>query len=172
MWGVLFLFFTFRVQGLDLLPDFVGYVLFLIGLSALASEHESFRIAQLLCIPLLILSLFEVYQPPYPQPTGHSGLGTAIGIIDWILSFLLIYHICKGIQDLANDQGLYSLADTAQSRWRMFVVYQVLVAFMMLLGATGFASPVLFLLFIIVIVFGIVLLVLFMQLMSRCAEEL
>jgi hypothetical protein len=54
----------------------------------------------------------------------------------------------------------------------MFVVYQLLVAFLRLLGASGFASPVLFLLFFVGVVGGIVLLVLFMQLMSRCAEEL
>ena len=61
-WGFLFVMLNFRIQGFDILPDIVGYIFFAFGFAALASNSEHFKKASRLNIPMIILSIFSIYE--------------------------------------------------------------------------------------------------------------
>lgn len=57
-WGLLFVVLDIRISSVDLfLPDFVGYILIVSGLSRLAPYHQWFRTARILAIVLIFVSL-------------------------------------------------------------------------------------------------------------------
>lgn len=57
-WGLLFVVLDIRISSVDLvLPDFVGYILIVSGLSRLAPHHQWFRTARILAIILIFVSL-------------------------------------------------------------------------------------------------------------------
>ena len=41
--GYLFLFFNFEINGIDLLPGFIGYIFIFVGLGKLANESIYFQ---------------------------------------------------------------------------------------------------------------------------------
>ncbi|MDF2673496.1 MAG: hypothetical protein K0R09_1761, partial [Clostridiales bacterium] len=63
-WGFLFIMIDFKLQGVDVLPDIVGYILFVIGFGMLASCSEYFSKAKSFDTPMIIISLFSIYERP------------------------------------------------------------------------------------------------------------
>jgi len=57
-WGFLFILIDFRINGFDILPDIIGYILFAFAFSALASGSSHFVLAGRYNIPMIILSTF------------------------------------------------------------------------------------------------------------------
>ena len=57
-WGLLFVVLDIRINSVDLiLPDFVGYILIVSGLSQLVPHDKSFRTARLVAVVLIFVSL-------------------------------------------------------------------------------------------------------------------
>ena len=62
-WGLLFVVFDIRISSVDLiLPDFVGYIFIVSGLSFLVPHHQWFRTARLLAIIMIFVSLATVVE--------------------------------------------------------------------------------------------------------------
>lgn len=61
--GLLFVLLDIRIWGVDLiLPDFLGYILVMLGLGKLSSEHSSFRAAWCLAVAMAVLSLAGLFR--------------------------------------------------------------------------------------------------------------
>ena len=57
-WGLLFVALDIRINSIDLLlPDFVGYILIVKGLTLLSTEHHYFQKARLAAVVMIFLSL-------------------------------------------------------------------------------------------------------------------
>ena len=57
-WGLLFVVLDIRINSIDLiLPDFIGYILIVRGLSLLAPEHQWFQRARLFAIIMVFVSI-------------------------------------------------------------------------------------------------------------------
>jgi hypothetical protein len=70
-WGLLLVVIDVRINSIDLLPDFVGYILIVIGLGLLAPHHKWFRWARVIAIIMICLSLtdfVEVRLDPQQAP--------------------------------------------------------------------------------------------------------
>lgn len=96
--------------GIDVLPDLLGYILFLLGLRNLRPYSKNFTFAWWLTIPLIaiggvifgseLLALFGLWQ------SSISHLLTYVKFIHYpVLIFFHIY-LCLGIKDLASEVGL------------------------------------------------------------------
>jgi len=172
-WGFLFIMLDFRIQGFDILPDIVGYIFFALGFSILAANSEYFSKASKLNIPMIILSVFTIYEKP-TQGSGininfsNSGtLGTLIGIISLILELLIIYYLFIGIKEMSENvhRDIYEEADR---RWRQYLMLQIAV----MLGFIIVFIPLLNFLYIIgVLVASIILMSVIMGFMKRCGEK-
>lgn len=172
-WGFLFMF-DFRIQGLDILPNIVGYLLMYSGLANLSSYSSEFAAAKKYSVPLAVLSLFSLYQ--IQKPLGQLSfdpltLGlTIIGLVTAVLDLLLVYHLCLGIVEMAKNQANDELQDLAERRWKYYLFYKVIFA---LWFPLGLVAPFLLAIgFIPLFILSIAVLVLMMALMKKSQNAL
>jgi hypothetical protein len=169
-WGFLFIF-DFRFNGLDILPDFVGYWLFLAGLKQVAEQSSHFLQAKTYVWPLLFISILDLY-----QIQGNAGfepvsvLSMLIGLVLLVLDLLVVYHMCQGIIERSKAFGDQGLEYTAEKRWKYYLVLK---------GAFFIMFPLIFLLgeaalifFIPYIIISIVVIILMMGLMKQAEASL
>ena len=170
-WGILFLF-DFRINGFDILPDFVGYLLIFHGLGLLLSRKDHFLVARNYTLPLIVLSFFSIYevQRPLNQMDPFTLLAMLIGLAAMVLNLLVIYHICMGIAELAEEAEKEILKDNANNRWRYFLYFQVFLISSMLIGML--IPPILVVVFVPLFIGTIVVTVLLMGLMKQAEQEL
>ncbi len=166
-WGLLF-FFNFRIQGFDLLPNFVGYLFFYAGLQDLINKESYFATAKKFTIPLAVLSFFQFYQPqnhPGILFQSFNGFGILISIAVTILDLLMMYYVTTGIAELAHNHGQYGLAQTAKKRWQLYAFTLFAGIFTMLF--TLIVPPLAIVLIIGLFILTIVVLILMMLLMKE-----
>lgn len=166
--------FDFRIQGLDILPNFIGYLFMRSGLRNLSSYSSEFGNASKYSIPLVILSLFSLYQ--IQTPVGYVTINPiflglfAVGMITTVLDLLLVYHLCLGIIDLAKEQFNNTLQELANNRWKYYLICKVIFTIWFPLGVV--APFLLAIGFIPMFIMSIVVLGLMMALMKKAQGSL
>ncbi|NLB43071.1 MAG: hypothetical protein GX815_12630, partial [Clostridiales bacterium] len=106
--GFLFVMIDFRVNGFDILPDIVGYIFFVVGLSSLLNMSEHFSKARIFHVIMLIISIFSIYERPAQDGVYISTdflPGLLIGIAILIIELFAFYHLFMGIKQWANEGG-------------------------------------------------------------------
>jgi hypothetical protein len=61
-WGLLFVVIDVRIDSIDVLPDFVGYILIVIGLGLLVPHHKWFRWARVIAMIMICFSLTSLVE--------------------------------------------------------------------------------------------------------------
>lgn len=169
-WGLFLVFLDFRINGLDLLPDFAGYILIAIGFNELTNYHSNFETARIFSIVLIVLSLFTLIK--FDQGPGFhfnpilSLIQTAYMIID----LLMIWFMCNGIAALATAKNNPSLVETAIFRRNLY--FGLALAGMLVVVIAAISPPTGLILIIPFIIFLIVMLVLMLNLVWRASREL
>lgn len=129
-WGFLFMF-DIRIQGVDLLPNFIGYMFMYSGLGNLSFYNPEFAIARKFSVPLIILSLLSLYQVQKPLSQMSmdplSLVFFILSLVSTVLDLLLVYHLCRGIIILAEERSHDSLEELAQRRWRFYFLFKVIL---------------------------------------------
>jgi uncharacterized membrane protein HdeD (DUF308 family) len=196
-WGFLFVMIDFRLNGFDILPDIIGYVFFVVGLSSLADKGEHFSKAKIFHIIMMVVSIFSIYERPAQEGVYSSDFwyGLLVGIAILIIGLFAFYHLFMGIKEWAdggyssyqgldrweneggainpgdnqraNESRAPHLAAEAEHRWKQYLYLQ-LAAF----GAFVLliAPPLVFFYIIVLLVVSIVLTIKFMGFMTRCGE--
>lgn len=169
----------FRIQGLDILPDTVGYVLFALAFHVLASNSEHFAKAFKLNIPMIILSIFSIYEERIQSSSissmeisinfGRFGiLGVLISLASMILGLMIVYHLFMGIKDMSSNVH-WDLYEEADKRWNQYLMLQIAV----LLGFIVIFIPLLNFVYVIgVFASSITLMFIILGFMKRCGEKL
>jgi len=159
----------FRLNGFDILPDFVGYLLFYIGLSKMLSANSNFGKAKNVSLLMVFLSLPSLLQMElYPANVGWGFGMILFSIIVVILDLYIVFHICRGIEELASQRSVHDLAAQARSRWTLYFILNVLVLMLMVFA---FAN-ILAILVIPLFIFSIIVLILLMGLMKAAEARL
>lgn len=169
-WGFLFMF-DFRLQGFDVLPDIIGYILFYVGLYELARKNKHFTAARQYAIPLIPLSLFDLYQVQRPgfNIDFLSGIFFVIWVVITVLNLLMVYNICTGVAEMARSQGKIKLREDALTRWKYYLWANILFMFSFVAIAI---PPLAAIIVLLLLVAFIVVLVLMMMLIKQAGEEL
>lgn len=172
-WGFLFIMIDFRIQGVDILPDIIGYILFAVGFGILALHSIHFSKARNLNIPMIILSIFSIYEVPAQNggvqfsPLGFFGI--LISIASLILNLLVIYNLFMGIKDMAEERGQMDLYTESNKMWNQYLMLQIAGIFMFVL----IFIPLLGLISIIaLLIASIILTVVIMGFIKRCGMYL
>lgn len=122
VWGFIFLF-DINIGGFDILPDFVGYIFFLVGLKELRKLNGHYEKANTLSIILLVISLvFLFFSRVY-----LGGLEIVLGIVVTIITVYHIYSICMGIEEEAMKHDKIELAEVARKRWNLYLIMNLVV---------------------------------------------
>lgn len=178
-WGFIFVLVDVRIQGFDVLPDIVGYILFAIGLGLLETENRAFAVAKVLSYPLILLSVFSIVQFQVPMnggfhvnTMGFGSLSLLHSVITTVLDLMMVYHICKGIGDMATHAGCADLAEKAHRRWIQYLCLDIFIFVALLLGFGAQAAGILIILVIVGFIYALVMAVLMPMLMAECRTRL
>ena len=168
LWGFIFLF-DLRIGGFDVLPDIIGYIFFYQGLSILEDKNEFFSNAKKFALPMIFISIFDIYQVSNPNEFSNNSLGILgiiLGLIVVVINLMMVYNICFGIASEARETNNFELESKANSAWKLYLISNILISFsIILLGILQF-------LFIIVLVVSIIAYIMMLRLMKAASNEL
>lgn len=172
-WGFFFIMFSFRIQGFDILPDIVGYIFFAFGFIKLATSSNYFNIAAKYNVPMMILSIFSIYQTPVQGGGIHLGplgiFSIPILIAAVVLNLLVVYNLFMGIKDMSEKRGQSDLATECNQRWNQYKLLQIAVLFSFILFFIPLLAGIyIVIMFVISIILGIVIL----GFLKRCMQSL
>lgn len=171
--GFLFIMIGFRIQGFDIFPDIVGYILFAFGFSNLGSSSNYFIKAARYNIPMIVLSIFSIYQPTVqgggiqPEPLGLVGI--LLSIASFILNLLVVYNLFKGINELEYSQGNTELALESDRKWSQYLMLQLAVLFSFIIIFIPFLA---ILYMIAMLIASIAVLIVIMGFIKRCMDSI
>jgi len=174
-WGFLLIMIDIRIQGVDILPDVIGYYFFYSGMMMLSGQSEHFRKGANYSIPMMVLSVLTLYERPVNStgmlaPTfSFSPLMFVVSLASLALGLLTAYHLFRGIQDLAAAHRLPGIEAEAGTRWTQYLLINLAIPVVMILVFVPFIFILAVLaLFIAVLIYTIKVL----QFMNLCADQL
>lgn len=176
-WGLIFMI-DFRLNGFDILPDFIGYMLFFIGLSKLQEKNDYFKKAKyysLLMIPISLMNFYDFeininMEALFKEPMAIALI--LLILLELVIRLLIIYNICSGIGYESELIENYSLTEIAEKRRN---IYLISVLFVNILPYFGFSleyEPFLIILFLVLAVISITSFFLILDLFNIASEEL
>jgi len=162
-WGFALIMVDIVINGFDLLPDIIGYILFVLALGELERRSECFDKARPLSIVLAVLSAFEI----------HRGLLVLIGPIKYLialaticLNLLVVYYIFMGMKEMCVMSGQRALAGESDQLWKYYMGLALAgLAVFLLSGIPFFAF-----IGIVLVVANIVLLVFILRFLNSCGS--
>ena len=151
-WGLLFTAINIRIQGVDIVPDPIGYIMVIIGLGKIQAYCSLFENAKKFAIILLVLSLINIYQAPVSESVdgafGESAssvlfsagifgevplLATAFMLLGFAASIFFAYYLCMGLKNLLESVGDQTLARISDERWKLLLASELGLMVSMLL---------------------------------------
>ena len=170
-WGLILVVLDLRLdESIDLLPDFLGFVLVTMGLGLLAPLSGRFRTARVLAAMLIVLSLADFATPTREEGAEWFDGWRALEIFVDVVDVAMVWLLCGGIASLARRRGLPDLRYRAQMRRGLYLGFQV-VSWVLLFALKDAPEPPVALVLGLV-VFAFVVMLLLMGLMLRAAREL
>jgi len=64
-WGFILIFLDFKINNFDILPDFLGLIIILIGIGKLTSLSDHFLKAKPFAVISLLISFLDLFQINY-----------------------------------------------------------------------------------------------------------
>ena len=123
-WGLLLVFFDIKIQGFDILLDPLGFLIVIVGLAQLAPRNQRFSRASTAAVVLLVLSILEALflsESLVQYVLGNYIGGFFIFVISTSANLLFLYYLCRGIEELSQEKGLYELAKKTRKRWSIYL---------------------------------------------------
>ena len=156
-----------RINGFDLIPDFIGYLIATLTLMRLRELDPSFGWAAAVTGVLTPVSLLSLDRPPGTySKTGSWGTDLAWYAADTIVGWL----ICSGILSAARRRGDLPLAATAANRRVLVVLSGLAIGLPFLLRNSSPGAVVAIL--IVVAIFVIVVFCLLIGLLRQAGRSL
>ncbi len=126
--GVLFILFDFNLSlgnfTVGFLPDFIGYLLALIGLRELATGNPPLKKCQVLASIFFFYSIFS-YISSFFGLFSNIFIAYLSGALDVILRLFFIYLLVQGFKQLETDYKIEFFTDTLHKYWALITAFQV-----------------------------------------------
>ena len=124
--GLLLVLLDFRIASIDILPDFVGYILVFRALGTLATQHPYFSKAKPFALVLIFVSLVTIIEQPKVNLLDYSLAAQQLGWLFvgqgiFILDLFFFFWLTQGIVKLASDRELEELREKASFRWKFYL---------------------------------------------------
>ena len=160
-WGLIFLFFDFKINEITLLPAFVGYLLIYFGMKEYHAKHDAVE-AYAKARPWVIAA--AVWSAVFWLPLLKAGWLSVIGTA---LQLAVTYFIMRGVEQMESVWELDLGASRLRSAWYVTLVC-LIVAWLANILAGGLAAGLAVVATIIWFVAALVYLVAF----CRCKKAL
>ncbi len=122
-WGLFFVFFHFRINGFDLLPDILGYLFVSYGLYTLADKNNHFKNALCCSIGLVILQATDFL---FLFFSSDVMIYLFLQIVAITVSIMMFYFMSKGFKELEIQNELHMKTDVFLKVWRIQSISQIL----------------------------------------------
>lgn len=176
--GLIFTAINIRIQGFDIFPDVIGYIMVIIGLGRIEKYSGCFSSAKIAAYLLTVLSLFNIYQAPVQNTAAAADMFTTtnsvnynagiFGSIPWLAALFMVAgtvanlyfacFMCRGMKNLLLRVGDDTLAGICDDRWKLILVAQIGVLASMLIAMIGIPfGTILAILFIILALIALIL---------------
>ncbi|TCT17088.1 hypothetical protein EDC18_101384 [Natranaerovirga pectinivora] len=138
-WAFLFIMLNFRIQGVSLIPDIVGYCLLAWGFKTLMTKSIHFKKGFNFTIPLIFLSIFTIYEPPATEQwivfNNALFLSALLTIVYVGLNLYVVYCMFYGIIDMAKGMEKNGISSGAQKLWEtyLFLKLAMLVIYVLMI---------------------------------------
>lgn len=136
-WGMMFIVFNINLGPINIMPNFIGYMLILSGLNILANQQSQFEKGKTPAFILILLSIMDIVNIEGADIL-NVGLSinnlaaifiTAIGVVENLICIYLIYILCKGIYLLSEERGIVELKESARVRFNYYLITAVILLF-------------------------------------------
>jgi len=119
----LLLQFNIVFRGIDVLPDVVGYYLIYKGLKILVTQNTYFQTANKLILPLMVLSVVNLYNFQY-HPDILLSISVGLDIVKTLvfaLNMVVVYNLYKGTIEVVTSNNDRFLARNLQQRLYLYL---------------------------------------------------
>lgn len=172
-WAFLLIMFDFRLMGFDILPDIIGYIFIVQGVSMLIEHNDFFMKAKTMGFFMILLSIISIYSPNNQgdgfTPSLYGNISIIVGIAALIIDLILMYNLFMGIKDLAMQYNETEISNESDNKWKQYRFLVIAGLFSYLLV---FFPPILLIYLVVMLIAMIVIMVRIMKFMKRSGEVL
>lgn len=129
-WGLVLVYCDFKINQVDLLPDFVGYLLVALGCSDLNRHIPRFSASYVAALALIVLSIVDMLIATEP----------AFALVCAVVNCVMIWSLFGGLADLAGQYARRDLIEKANFRRTFYVIFSAL-AWFATMDATRVQAP-------------------------------
>lgn len=120
--GWLLVFLNFTINGFDILPDFIGYLLIFAGVNKLAEKSPYFGEARIFALVMCMVSFSDLLHLETVTIESESLFMLLLMTASILMTFIpvyLMYLITRGVADLEWETGVCLGADTLMRIWKI-----------------------------------------------------
>lgn len=136
-WGMMFIVFNINLGSINIMPNFIGYMLILSALNILAKQHRIFDKGKTPAYILILLSIGDIvnieggdfFSGGLQINSLTSICLTVIGVVENLICIYLMYILCRGIYLLSEERGIVELKDSARVRFNYYLFTAVISLF-------------------------------------------
>jgi hypothetical protein len=129
-WGTVFIILKINIGPIDILPDFVGYLIMFFGICELSSQKIYYAKGKLPSLILAIISLKDVISLTNNNLlTGNVQIGNPwmgiLGSVSMVINIYLMYIICNGICLVSEEKDMIALKKDAAGSLKFYFVISI-----------------------------------------------
>ena len=127
-WQLVFLNFT--INGFDILPDFIGYLLIFAGVNKLAEKSPYFSEARIFALVMCMVSFSDLLHLETVTIESESLFMLLLMTASILMTFIpvyMMYLITRGVADLEWETGVCLGADTLMRIWKINLLATLLL---------------------------------------------
>lgn len=189
LYGLIITVININIQGFDIFPDVIGYIMVVIGLGKIVKYEEKFDLARKVAYILTVLSAINIVKPQAQDPSVVAGpmqmnnvtySAGIFGNIPWLATLLMFvgmaasiafaYAMCMGMKNLLIRTGDEYLAGVCESRWKLLLISQVGLTASMLLSMLAF--PLIITVALAFAIFAFIAMILFLLLINHAYRSI
>lgn len=170
-WSIPF-WFDLRFEGVDVLPDPIGFILLVRGAASFGRFHRLLVNIMALGLILAVVSFLDVYDPARATlvSTDVGWLAAAVGIVMAFLQSLLVWWMCQVVADFARRVHAHETVHSAEQRRLLFLAWQAATAVVLGVGLVATNVPAGTALILALFFAGVAVLGLLMELMMQARQ--
>lgn len=136
--GFLLLFLSFHLSindhRLELLPDFVGYLLLMKGMDELAGESGYFQNARPFAVGMAIYTAIVWVGDLLAVAPGENLLSTLLRLIALAAALYIEWMLIQGVLEMEQTRGANLRGEALSRLWKVTVAVQAAIQALSLLG--------------------------------------
>jgi hypothetical protein len=189
LYGLIITVININIQGFDIFPDVVGYILVVVGLGKIERYEEKFNLAKRVAYLQIVLAAVNIVKPQnqdisnsgeFLQTTNVSFSAGIFGNNPWLATLLALagmaagiafaYAMCMGMKNILIRTGDEALARVCEDRWKLLLISQIGLAASMLLALVPF--PLAMTVAIAFAIFAFIAMILFLLLINHAYRSI